>query len=405
MRPQIGKFPLIMAWRYIRGVRGFASVMALFSFAGIAVGVATLIVVMSVMNGFREQLMEKILGISSHIVVRGGHQPLDQQTVRHIIKDVPTQRHQVFIERQGLIMFHNQSAGIWLRGIDHDDSHHSITLIQGNWNGLVVGEGLFHRLSMKIGDSVSLVLPDLHPTGFGFMPKVRSLPVTGCFRAGIPDYDTMGLFLPLVMAQKLTLLSDHQYSGVEIWLPSADNASKIKQHIQDTWPHVRCTDWQDMNGAFFSAIQMEKTVMRVILTLMVIVAALNVISSLMMMVSQKTAAIAILRTLGATRLQISCIFILSGMLVGTVGSLVGVGAGVWISRHIDCLRRILENLWNVSVFSPEVYWLSQVPSHLHASDVLWTMIVAWILSFVAGIYPAWQAQKLSPIEGLSCRDF
>lgn len=407
-------FERLMAFRYLRArkAEGFVSVIAGFSFLGIMLGVATLIIVMSVMNGFRAELMGRILGLNGHInVVQAQAGPLTNfddlgaklEQVESVTKVFPA------IEKQALISRNGSAQGVMVRGIRAADFAAkpvlSSALVQGGLadfkdDGAIIGKELARNMGLGVGDMFTLLSPQGRSTPFGTMPTSRSFVVAGVFDAGMYEYDTGYIFIPLETAQIFYGVAN-AVQGLEIYTTdpatSVLAANKIANAIGRDY---RVVDWRDTNASFFNALQVERNVMFLILTLIIVVAAFNIISSMIMLVKDKGRDIAILRTMGASRRSMLKIFILTGAAIGFIGTFAGAVLGISFALNIEAIRQFIQSLTGTNLFSAEVYFLSKLPAKIEWYEVLAVVSMGLVLSLLATLYPAWRAAKLDPVEAL-----
>jgi lipoprotein-releasing system permease protein len=411
-------FERAVAFRYLRARKGerFVSVIAVFSLVGIALGVATLIIVMSVMNGFRQELLGRILGLNGHLGVYaadGG--PLrDFDPVAERIRGLPGIVSATPIV-EGQVLLTSEAGGAsggLARGIRPEDlraraiiadniRRGSLDAFEGE-DSVVIGTGLANRLRVGVGDRISLVSPQGRTTVFGTVPRVRAYRVAAIFNVGMNEYDSGFVFLPLEAAQLYFQMPDAA-TQVEVFArdPTRVRAAnlEIRRGLGADRP-VRIVDWQDANSSFFNAVQVERNVMFLILTLIIIVAAFNIISSLIMLVKDKGRDIAILRTMGATRGAIMRIFLLCGASVGVLGTVIGFALGLVFCLNIESIRQALQALTGTELFSPEVYFLSQLPAVVDPNEVVQVVAMGLGLSLLATIYPSWRAARVDPVEAL-----
>ncbi|RUT33187.1 ABC transporter permease [Arsenicitalea aurantiaca] len=431
----------MVAGRYLRARRkdAFISVIAGLTLTGVAIGVATLIVVMSVMNGFREELLSKILGLNGHFSAFPiERQFTDYRETVEAIEGVDGVTYAVyFVEGNALASGQYESTGVNVRGMDLENIRKLSLLFngaeQGGWEGWDEGQGvamgsrLAARLGLSLGDPVTLVNPRGSTTPFGSTPQIRTYPVNVIFNLGMVEFDSFFLYMPLEPAQTYFRLFDEQLrpgveppdidatdeeidaayvrvnqaSAVEIFIADPDNVGQMRQRIQQQIQRpLILTDWQQRNETFFSALQVERVVMFVILSMIILVAAFNIISSLVMLVKDKGGDIAVLRTMGATRGSIMRIFSMTGTTIGVVGTFVGLVLGLVISANAEPLRAFISNTLGVAIFPPEVFFLSSLPSRTDPIEVAMVVGLALGLSFLATLYPAWRAAQYDPVEAL-----
>ena len=410
-----GAFERMIALRYLRARReeGFVSVIVGFSFAGIALGVATLIIVMSVMNGFRSELMQRILGLNGHLGIYdpGGRQLPDFETLTEkigrlegVLRAIPT------VEGQALATANGVASGAVVRGVRADDIRARATIADniraGTLDGfagkgnVIVGTGFARKFGLSPGDRVRLISPQTDATAFGSVPRSRRFTIAAVFEVGMYEYDSAFVFMPLEAAQAY-FRTGSGVTSLEVFLDDPTRVRAIKPEIEAAaGRRVRLLDWQQANASFFNAIKVERNVMFLILTLIILVAAFNIISGLIMLVKDKGRDIAILRTMGATRGMVMRIFLLSGAAVGVVGTAAGFVLGLAFADNIETIRQWLQGLTGTELFAAEIYFLSQLPSVVHAEDVVGVVAMSLGLSFLATLYPAWRAARLDPVEAL-----
>jgi lipoprotein-releasing system permease protein len=407
-------FEWMLAGRYLKSRRkeAFISVIAGFSFLGITLGVATLIIVMAVMNGFRGQLLEKILGINGHIVVQPIDSPLtDYDSVAARIAGIPGVRAVIpFVEGQVLATGPVGAFGTLVRGIQQADLAKmplvSGTVRMGTFDdfeqagGVAIGTRLAQNLGVTLGDRVTLVSPKGNVTALGTTPRVKAYPISAIFEIGMSEYDATIVFLPLGEAQ-LFFNTQDTVTAIDVFVDDPDAVGPMKDRvvIAADRPAI-ATDWRQRNITFFSALEVERNVMFMILTLIVIVAALNIISGMTMLVKDKGHDIAILRTMGATRGAVMRIFLITGATIGVAGTIAGFVLGLIVCLNVEEIRRFVSWMTTTELFSPELYYLSQLPADIEAGETLTVVGMALLLSFLATIYPAWRAARLDPVDAL-----
>lgn len=404
-----------IAWRYLKSRRqeGFISVIAWFSLIGIALGVATLIIVMSVMNGFRQELLGRIMGLNGHVVVRAvagdGIGNFDDLVSR--LKSIPeVQLVTPSIEGQVMATAKGTARGAVVRGIRAEDLARrqilsdnivagSLDEFQGD-NAILVGARLAERMNVWLGDDITLISPEGRTTVVGTIPRARSYKIVALFDVGMFEYDSTLVFMPLQQAQTYFRLRD-QINEVELFIGDPDRAGAIALVArEEVGSQGYVYSWQQAHAQFFNALQVERNVMFLILTLIILVAAFNIISSQIMMVHDKAKGIAILRTMGATRGTIQRVFLMTGASVGIVGTLLGFLLGLGFTDNIDSIRLWLESLSGTELWSAEIRFLSQIPAIIDPDEVVMVVLMGIGLSFLATIYPAWRAAKMDPVEAL-----
>lgn len=408
------KFERMTAWRYLRAKRkeGFISVITGFAFTGIALGVATLIIVMSVMNGFKAELLNRILGINGHIsIVSSAGFPFnnykkavaDLQSIDGIELALP------LIEKQLLVSSSHGAEGAMVRGINAEDILKKKVMRDGfakvdtaDFEGdvVVLGYKLAHKLGVRIDDEVTLISPNGKVTAFGSVPRIKSYRVIGTFDMGMFEYDSNYIFMPLEAAQKYFGLKD-AVSVIDVSLKDESKLPQMRTILQRSVSlDAYVYDWKQTNSAFFNAIDVERNVMFLILTLIILVAAFNIITGLIMLVKDKSRDVAVLRTMGATRGMIMRIFVMDGAFIGIVGTAIGVALGLLFCYNIETIRQLLQRLSGRELFSSEIYFLSQLPAKVDNTEVLLVVVITLLLSFLATIYPAYRASKYNPAEAL-----
>jgi lipoprotein-releasing system permease protein len=411
-----GPFERAVAGRYLRARRGerFVSVIAIFSLVGIALGVATLIIVMSVMGGFKVDLLSRILGFNGHLGVYGsGGQLANFDDIAGKIRKIPDVVSVVpVVDGQVLLSGgQGQSSGGFVRGVRQSDlkslrsvSDHILAGSLDNFKGddaIAIGVGLARRFALNVGADLTLISPQGAATAFGTVPRVRAYKVVAIFQVGENEYDSGYVFLPLEAAQVYFQKPDVA-TQLEVMVGDPERVTAVHRAIFDALrgTEVQIIDWQQSNNSFFAAVQVEQNVMFLILTLIILVAAFNVISSLIMMVKDKTRDIAVLRTLGAGRGAVMRIFLMCGASVGFTGTLLGLVLGVLFCWNIETIQHWVEAVTGTSVFNPEVYYLTHLPARLDWHEVVQVAAMALVLSLLATLYPSWRAARTDPVEAL-----
>jgi lipoprotein-releasing system permease protein len=407
-------FEWMLSLRYLRSRRreGFISVIAGFSFLGIMLGVATLIIVMAVMNGFRVELLDKILGLNGHLLIQPLESPLtDWEEVSDRIARVPGIRIAApIVEDQALASSPFRSAGVLVRGMRAADilklGSIADNIRQGTLEGfdegqgIMIGRRLADQLSLRAGDNVTLVAPRGAVTPMGTTPRIKSYKVAAVFEVGMSEYDSSLVFMPLAESQAYFNRSG-DVTAIEIYVDNPDRVDRY--HDQVTMAAARpifMINWRQKNSTFFNALQVERNVMFLILTLIVVVAAFNIVSGLTMLVKDKGPDIGILRTMGATQGAIMRVFMITGAAIGVSGTVIGFIMAVLICLKIESIRQFLAWLTNTDLFSPELYFLSRLPAELDWGETSAVLVMALSLSLLATLYPAWRAARLDPVEAL-----
>jgi len=407
-------FEWMLSLRYLRARRkeGFISVIAGFSFLGITLGVATLIIVMAVMNGFRHELLQKILGLNGHLLIQPLEKPLtDWADVAARVDKVPGIKLAApIVEGQALASSPFNSGGVLVRGIRLQDLEKlpsvAKNIKQGTLegfdsaHGVAIGRRLADQLSLRAGDNITLVAPRGAVTPMGTMPRIKVYKIAAVFEIGMSEYDSAFVFMPLQEAQAYFNRAG-DVTAIEVYTANPDRVDSYRKAVQAAAQRpIFMIDWRQRNATFFTALQVERNVMFLILTLIVLVAALNIVSGLIMLVKDKGQDIAILRTMGATQGAIMRVFLITGASIGVIGTLVGLALGVVISLNIESLRQFLSWLTNTELFSPELYFLSHLPADMDTGETVAVVVMALTLSLIATLYPSWRAARLDPVEAL-----
>ena len=405
----------MISFRYIksRRVEGFISISAWFSLLGIMLGVATLIVVMSVMNGFRTELVDRILGINGHLIIYSKNErtiPNYTKIINKILDTPNVVAVTAHLEGQALAKNKNSISGVIIRGSNWSDLPAKKLL----WNSLnqstisnfkdkqniIMGYRLGQKLNLKVGDYISLISPNGIETALGVMPVNQNFKVGGFFDMGMYEYDNNFIFIPWKKAE-LFLSTNNIAHGIEVFLKDQKLTSSVNLQLQSKLnKNLIVIDWKKRNSSFMNALAVEKNVMFVILTLIILVAAFNIISSMIMLVQTKKADIALMRTMGASQYLIIKVFMLTGSIIGFLGTFVGVLLGVFISMNIEKIRQLITSIFGQELFSAEIYFLSKLPSNINVNEVLIVICISIFLTLLASIFPAWKASKISPAEAL-----
>ena len=409
-----GPFEWMLSMRYLRARRqeGFISVNAGFSFLGIMLGVATLIIVMAVMNGFRKELLEKILGLNGHLLIQPLESPLTdwQEVAERVGKVEGIKLAAPIVEGQALASSPLGASGVLLRGVRAADLAKlpsvATNIRQGTLEGFDEGQGvaigrrLADQLSLRAGDSVTLVAPRGAVTPMGTTPRIKAYKIAAVFEIGMSEYDSAFVFMPLSEAQAYFNRAG-DVTAIEVYTDNPDQVDYIRKLVAEAANRpIFMVDWRQRNATFFNALQVERNVMFLILTIIVIVAAFNITSGLIMLVKDKGRDIGILRTMGVTQGAIMRVFMMTGASVGVVGTLVGFLLALLVCLNIESIRHFVSWLTNTELFSPELYFLSKLPADLDGGETMAVVVMALALSLLATLYPAWRAARLDPVEAL-----
>ncbi len=407
----ISKIERIIAFRYLKPKKkeGFLRVISIFSFTGIALGVAILIIVMSVMNGFRTELINKILGFNPHIIIK----PYDKKIIRENINNLDVLKENISrtaftFSGQGILINRENTTGILVRSYLQNDIE-KIDLIKNgivdgslnsfNKNTISIGKELAISLGLVVGDEITLMSTANLQTPFGNLPLQERFTVSSVFSTGLVEFDQNVVFMPFENANSLFELSDVDIN-LEIFLNKPDNVQLIKEEIQKIFSDHYVYSWADLNKSFFGALKVERNVMFIILTLIIIVAAFNIISGLTILVKNKTKEIAILRTLGISKNSIAKVFFLTGFTIGLLATITGVIIGILFSYNIEEIRVLITSVFNIRLFPEEIYFLSQMPSEINLGYIFIISFFSLLITFLATIFPSLSAARLDPIKAL-----
>ncbi len=407
-------FEWMLSLRYLRARRkeGFISVIAGFSFLGIMLGVATLIIVMAVMNGFRKELLDKILGVNGHLLIQPLESPLTdwQQVTERVSRVEGIKLAAPIVEGQALASSPFNASGVLVRGMRAAEigKLRSIAsnIKQGSLDGfdegqgVVIGRRLADQLSLRAGDNITLVAPRGSVTPMGTTPRIKSYKIAAVFEIGMSEYDTAFVFMPMPEAQAYFNRAG-DVTAIEVYVDNPDRVDRYRKLVSDAAARpIFMIDWRQRNATFFNALQVERNVMFLILTLIVLVAALNIISGLIMLVKDKGPDIAILRTMGATQGAVMRIFLITGAAIGVVGTITGFIAGTLVCLNVESIRQFLSWFTSTELFSPELYFLSKLPADMDVGETTAVVVMALTLSLLATLYPSWRAARLDPVEAL-----
>ena len=407
-------FEWLLAGRYLRARRkeGFISVIAGFSFLGILLGVATLIIVMAVMNGFRKDLFEKIMGLNGHVIVHKIGEPFeDYAEVAAKLSKVPGVVSALpLIEGQVMVSSNIQALGGLVRGID-EAGIKSLKLVSKNLKygtldgfdgqtGIAIGSKLANSLRVGLGDTVTLVSPRGATTPFGTAPRSKPYVISALFELGMSEYDRMMIFMPLAEAQKY-FAKGGEVDVLELVVDKPENVDEYDAAIKIAGgPTINVSDWRQRNESFFNVLAVERNVMFIILSLIILVAAMNIISGMMMLVKDKGRDIAVLRTMGATKGAVMRVFLITGASIGIVGTLAGLALGVLFCKNIESIKNFVSWVTGATVFDPNIYYLTKLPAEIDVHETAGIVLMALVVSILATLYPSWKASKLDPVEAL-----
>ena len=407
----ISKIERTIAFRYLKPKKkeGFLKVISIFSFTGIALGVAILIIVMSVMNGFRTELTNKILGFNPHIIVKSYEKKINREDINKldVLKDSILRTSFTF-SGQGILINRENTTGILVRSYLRDDIHEIDLINKGiidgslnsfNKNTISIGKELAISLNLIVGDKITLMSTSNLQTPFGNLPLQEKFTISSVFSTGLAEFDQNVVFIPFENANSLFELSDEDLD-LEIFLKKPDKVQLIKEKVQNLFNDHYVYSWADLNKSFFGALKVERNVMFIILTLIIIVAAFNIISGLTILVKNKTKEIAILRTLGISKTSITKIFFLTGFTIGFLATITGVTIGILFSYYIEEIRVLITSIFNIRLFPEEIYFLSQMPSEINFGYIIIISLFSLLITFLATIFPSLSAAKLDPVKAL-----
>ena len=400
-----------IAFRYLKPKKkeGFLKVISIFSFTGIALGVAILIIVMSVMNGFRTELINKILGFNPHIIIK----PYDKKINKEDLNNLNTLEENILrtaftFSGQGILINKENTTGILVRSYLQNDIDKIDLINKGivdgslnsfNKNTISIGKELAISLNLIVGDEITLMSTSNLQTPFGNLPLQEKFIISSIFSTGLAEFDQNVIFMPFENANYLFELTDIDID-LEIFLYKPDKVQLIKEKIQKIFSDYYVYSWADLNKSFFGALKVERNVMFIILTLIIIVAAFNIISGLTILVKNKTKEIAILRTLGISKNSIAKVFFLTGFIIGFLATVTGVTIGILFSYYIEEIRVLITSIFNIRLFPEEIYFLSQMPSEINLGYILIISFFSLLITFLATIVPSLAAANLDPIKAL-----
>ena len=405
---------LVKRFLFSKKTDGYISVFSWFSVIGIMIGVAAIIIVMSVMNGFREELTTRLLGINGHLNIYSQSGQISYNETK-LINNLKIKNIKIFplIETQALLISNETSKGVYLRGyenIDLMDTHFlNNKIVKGhlftdNPNDIVIGYALANRLGLAIGEKIKIAIPKTDKTIFGNIPRFKTLQITGIFNVGMYEYDSNFVFTNPVIPRKLLMIEDNNYNKIELFTQDPNNIEQVQLEIDNKIKTMNnqlySLSWKENNSSLINALNVEKNVMFLILTLIILVASMNIISGLIIFVKEKNKDIAILKTIGLSNSSLMKIFMSIGLLIGLIGTSLGGLLGVVFSINISSIQNILEKLFKTDLFAKEIYYLSSLPSRLDQIEVLYVVIISLIISLFATVFPAYRSSLIDPIKSL-----
>ncbi len=406
---------LIIRFLFSKKSDGYVSIFSWFSIIGISLGVAAIIIVMSVMNGFRIDLTKRIIGLNSHLNIYSLNEKINDYDLNKIFSDLDKSsflKYYKAIEGNGLIIKNNNSKGVLIKGYDFFNNNHYIlnsiikgSVIKNNKNVLLIGDSLASEMNISVGDKIKIAIPKTDKTLLGNIPRFKTLEVIGIFDLGLYEYDSRLIFIPSEVSRKLLLYDDNIYNKIEFYINDPNNIDQFKNEVQnnidknelDTFYVV---SWKDVNKTLINALKVEKNVMFIILSLIILVASLNIISGLIIFVKEKNKDIGILKTMGMENFSIVKIFFTIGVSIGLIGSISGIVIGVIFSINIQSIQIFLENFLDTKLFSEEVYYLSSLPSKVRINEIIAVFITSISISILSTIFPALRSANVDPIKSI-----
>ena len=405
---------LIFRFLFSKKSDGYVSIFAWFSIVGISLGVSAIIIVMSVMNGFRIDLTNRIIGLNSHLNIYSADEIINKKQINELLSNIDNSlfiNHYKILESNGLIIKDNESKGVLIKGYDEYNKNHYLysaiksgSLINNPKNEIIIGDSLASQLSVSIGDKIKIAIPKTDKTILGNIPRFKTLNVVGVFDLGLYEYDSNLIFLSSTLVRKLLLYENDDYNKIEVFVKIPKEVDLLKNNIQniisDLQLNLYSVSWKDTNQTLINALKVEKNVMFIILSLIILVASLNIISGLIIFVKEKNKDIGILKTMGMTNKSIIKIFFTIGISIGFIGSLTGLILGVIFTINIKKIQNILENILGTKLFSEEVYYLSSLPSKISINEIIYVLCTAIAISIISTIFPALSSAKVDPIRSL-----
>lgn len=404
---------LIKRFLFSKKTDGFISIFSWFSIIGIAIGVAAIIIVMAVMNGFREELISRLLGINGHLNIYSNSGQITKEEVNIIKSDFSDNQLIPLIQTQALVISNEFSKGVFLRGYDNeylDDLHFlKKNIVEGklfgnNINDIVIGYVLANKFGLSVGDEIKIAIPKTDNTIFGNIPRFKTLTVSGILNLGMYEYDSSFVFSNISIARKLLVLEDQNFNLIEIFTQSPNNIEiiqdKVNRRIITNNFRLYTSSWKENNSTLINALNVEKNVMFLILTLIILVASMNIISGLIIFVKEKNKDIGILKTIGLSNKSLIKIFLSIGLIIGLIGTIFGGLVGVIFSLNIKSIQFFIENILHTDLFAKEIYYLSNLPSRVDNLEVFYVLIISIIICLIATTIPAYRSMKVDPIKSL-----
>ena len=404
---------LIKRFLFSKKTDGFISIFSWFSIIGITIGVAAIIIVMAVMNGFREELISRLLGINGHLNIYSNSGQITKEEVNIIKSDFSDNQLIPLIQTQALVISNEFSKGVFLRGYDNeylDDLHFlKQNIVEGklfgnNINDIVIGYVLANKFGLSVGDEIKIAIPKTDNTIFGNIPRFKTLTVSGILNLGMYEYDSSFVFSNISIARKLLVLEDQNFNLIEIFIQSPNNIEiiqdKVNRRIIANNFRLYTSSWKENNSTLINALNVEKNVMFLILTLIILVASMNIISGLIIFVKEKNKDIGILKTIGLSNKSLIKIFLSIGLIIGLIGTIFGGLVGVIFSLNIKSIQFFIENILHTDLFAKEIYYLSNLPSRVDNLEVFYVLIISIIICLIATTIPAYRSMKIDPIKSL-----
>ena len=404
---------LIKRFLFSKKTDGFISIFSWFSIIGITIGVAAIIIVMAVMNGFREELISRLLGINGHLNIYSNSGQITKEEVNIIKSDFSDNQLIPLIQTQALVISNEFSKGVFLRGYDNeylDDLHFlKQNIVEGklfgnNINDIVIGYVLANKFGLSVGDEIKIAIPKTDNTIFGNIPRFKTLTVSGILNLGMYEYDSSFVFSNISIARKLLVLEDQNFNLIEIFIQSPNNIEiiqdKVNRRIIANNFRLYTSSWKENNSTLINALNVEKNVMFLILTLIILVASMNIISGLIIFVKEKNKDIGILKTIGLSNKSLIKMFLSIGLIIGLIGTIFGGLVGVIFSLNIKSIQFFIENILHTDLFAKEIYYLSNLPSRVDNLEVFYVLIISIIICLIATTIPAYRSMKVDPIKSL-----